>query len=607
MLKRFTTATAALLLSTTPVTVLAGSSETLTANTDTPTSGQGEIEGKDEIVYANLFADGSMEQMYVVNSLDIKQPGTVTDYGSYEEVINLTDVSDIEHSGDEIHVEASDDPFFYQGNLHRDTPLPWQIDIQYELDGEEVEPHDLIGQSGQFGMSISVSENEDVEGGFFENYMVQISVPFKSERVDQIDAPDATVAHAGKDKQLTYTVMPEEEEQFELSAHISNFEFDGIEIAALPASISIDSPDTDELTEGFDSLTGAISELRSGLSDVQTGTEDLTSGLVELSDGSSDYASGMQVTADAGSELAGGSQDIQQGLQELNSALSGADLDVDFGAGDELFGALDELSGGMRSLSNGLDELGSGHSQAYEALESAIGGIPEANISEEELQTLFAENPESETVGKLVEQYEAAQTVKATHAAVKEGLSAIQPAAEEMGGAARDMAGGIDELNDQLKQELGSFDGAEGLNELAIGIDTLANEYSTFHSGLVEYTDGVSELNSSYSGINDGIAETAGEVPALSNGIGEIHAGMGELQEATEEIPDQMQEEIDEMISQYDKSDYDAVSFVAPEKGNVNSVQFVIQTASLTLPEEEDEPVEDEDNSFWDRLLQLFQ
>jgi len=69
-----------------------------------------------------------------------------------------------------------------------------------------------------------------------------------------------------------------------------------------------------------------------------------------------------------------------------------------------------------------------------------------------------------------------------------------------------------------------------------------------------------------------------------------------------------MQEEIDEMISQYDKSDFDPVSFVSEENDEItNSVQFVIQTDSIQ-PEEDSEEVEEEEENegFWDRLLNLF-
>lgn len=83
---------------------------------------------------------------------------------------------------------------------------------------------------------------------------------------------------------------------------------------------------------------------------------------------------------------------------------------------------------------------------------------------------------------------------------------------------------------------------------------------------------------------------------------------MSELETATSDIPEQMQEEIDEMISQYDKSDFEAISFVSAENNElVNNVQFVIQTEGIVLPDDTEEASEeDDDPSIWQRFLALF-
>ena len=45
---------------------------------------------KNEIVYANLEADGSGRQVIVVNRFESDEAQTVTDYGSYDKLTNLT-------------------------------------------------------------------------------------------------------------------------------------------------------------------------------------------------------------------------------------------------------------------------------------------------------------------------------------------------------------------------------------------------------------------------------------------------------------------------------------------------------------------------------------
>ncbi|GAF13159.1 hypothetical protein JCM19046_768 [Bacillus sp. JCM 19046] len=570
--------------------------------------GDGSIKSKDEVVYANLLASGAINELYIVNALDIEEEGLIVDYGSYDRLINLTSMADINQDGDEIQFEASEGMFYYQGNINQDPQLPWNFDMTYLLDGNEVEPADLIGSSGSFELIIDVTQNETMEQTFSENYLLQLSLPLQSDKFNQIEAPDATVANAGKNKQVVYTVMPDEDASLKLSADVTEFEFEGIEISALPSSFSVDAPDTEQLTGEMDSLTGAISDLTSGLGDVRSGLSDFTSGLNQLEEGSSSFQSGLSETATAGSDLVSASESIQAGLNELNTALQDNDTDLNIDFGDGLFDALDGFSEGLGDISTGISELGGHYEQAYQALDEAITAIPEGELSEEEIGELYAANPESEALNTLVDSYVAAQTVKGTYEQVQEGLAAVKPALDDLRTGVDEVSGGFDQFAASLNEATESLDIGDEFTQLIDGIDELATNYGSFHSGLTEYTGGVSELSNSYSSIHSGIGDSKDGATELDGGMGELHSGMQELEEATAGIPEQMQEEIDAMISQYDKSDYESSSFVSDANNDaINSVQFVIQTERLALPEEEDTAqTEEEEPGLWQRFLQLF-
>src|SRR5699024_154047 len=62
----------------------------------------GEFSTKDEVVYGKLEANGSVQNMYVVNSFQITEPGEFVDYGDYEDVRNLTNLSEIDQRNSEI-------------------------------------------------------------------------------------------------------------------------------------------------------------------------------------------------------------------------------------------------------------------------------------------------------------------------------------------------------------------------------------------------------------------------------------------------------------------------------------------------------------------------
>src|SRR5699024_7614983 len=78
----------------------------------------GKYSTKDEVIYGKLDMNGKIDNMYVVNTFHITNPGEIVDYGDYTNIRNLTDLSDIHQSGaHEVHFQADEDEFYYQGEL----------------------------------------------------------------------------------------------------------------------------------------------------------------------------------------------------------------------------------------------------------------------------------------------------------------------------------------------------------------------------------------------------------------------------------------------------------------------------------------------------------
>src|SRR5699024_3093762 len=93
--------------------------------------GPGNYSAKDEVIYGKTEANGNINNMYVVNSFHITEPGEIIDYGDYTTVRNLTDLSDIKQTSDgEVHFQTEEEEFYFQGEL-KNQALPWDIEITY--------------------------------------------------------------------------------------------------------------------------------------------------------------------------------------------------------------------------------------------------------------------------------------------------------------------------------------------------------------------------------------------------------------------------------------------------------------------------------------------
>lgn len=566
----------------------------------------GTVSSKDEVVYATLSATGDRQEIYIVNALDIEKPGKIVDYGAYASLKNLTDLSDIKQNENKVEITAPEGKFYYQGNTN-DMSLPWDISISYSINGEELSPEELVGKEGKVKIRIETSTNEKGDQAFAENYLLQISLPFDSDVFSNIKADDGMIANAGKDKQVTFTVMPGQEEAFIVEGDVIDFELDGIDITGVPSSMSIDTPDVDEMTDEMKTLSEAIADINDGVVDFERGIAELNVGASDLEDGSRKYKDGITNLDDSSAELVDGSKEIEKALERVNQSLGEAN-ELDIGDMNEVAEGLTEISNGLDEVASGFTELKEGYNEAYGALSEAMDNIP-ADVTAEEISELYASGADKKVLGKLLETYEAALTAKGIHSdeGVQKVFTAVVPSLNMSIESLTQMSTNIEFIANELSSALENNDIADGITQLQEGIAMLSSEYKNFHSGLVDYTEGVSQLSKTYQDLHNGIVELSKGTKLLVSGVGELHDGTTALHDATSDLPDQMTEEIDQMIADYDKSDFEAVSFVSTKNENVNSVQFVLKTESIKHEEAEkvEEP-EEKKKGFWEKLIDLF-
>lgn len=572
---------------------------------------KGKYDTKDEAIYGNLDLKGSLNDIYVVNTFHVKKTGNIADHGDYTDVRNLTDLTDMEQDGNKVRFQAKkeDADFNYQGFLKK-QPLPWNIDVTYLLDGDVVDPDDLAGKNGSLEIQIETSANEDVDKTFFEYYMLQISLTLDPEVFEDIQAPDATKAKEGKNTNLTFTVMPEEEEDFIVSANVSDLEMDPIDINATPANMPIDDPDLGDMKDDIQSLADAIEDVDGGVGGLRDGISDLNDGATELRSGSTEYQNGINELDESSGELVNGSAQIRDTLNQVNNAVQG-DIDIpDLGEFEEFPEHLRNLSDGLQDVADNLDNSRNDYDDAFDKLKSRIDDLPEDAISEDDIEKLLdeIEDAESEDVAReLKEAYDTAKELKEEFPDIDEVFDSVEGILDDAHDSAQEMADNVAELATTIEAGMDQMDGLDSLTELQEGLSTMASEYQSFHNGLVEYTDGVGELASSYSEIDNGIDGLADGSGQLENGADDLKEGTQELRDETKDMPDEMQSEVDEMLDEFDMSDFEPVSFVSDKNKDVDVVQFILQTESIEIdePEKKDDD-EEEEKSIWERFLDLF-
>lgn len=81
----------------------------------------------------------------------------------------------ITQNDDKVTFSSNSNKVYYQGDLE-DVQIPWDISIKYYLDGVEYSPKDIANKSGKLEIKFKISQNNECNSTFFENYAVQCSL-----------------------------------------------------------------------------------------------------------------------------------------------------------------------------------------------------------------------------------------------------------------------------------------------------------------------------------------------------------------------------------------------------------------------------------------------
>ncbi len=561
------------------------------------------IDSKDEVVYATLDCNGEAIEAYVVNILDVVSAGSFTDFGTYSSVENLTTTDAVQYKNDAITGYANEGKFYYQGNIDY-AKLPWNIDITYTLNGNEVLADNLSGASGRLGINIKTSKAPNINPAFYDHYILQMSVTLSTSKCSNIEAQGATIANSGTDKLVTITALPGKDSDNTVTADVQNFSMPGISINAVPYNMDIDMPDTSEMTGQFSTLSDGIAQLDGGVAMLKDGAAQFADGQALITDGSIEIMDGLEQLNLASDTIVQGSKEIKEALVLISDTISKSLTEEDIQDIKDLYDELGNLNEILKDVPAVLEGMNSASTALLNALKIAIDAIPDNTVTNEEILELYNNNPGSAALNTLVQTYYAAQTVKTTFDALG---PALESSNESMAATMRILSTEIETLTKQADKLLQNQEMIEQLNLLKEGLKLLADNYKEFDAGIVQFTDGISTLADNYPEFDAGLSDAADGFSQLKDGIDALNSGSHQLYNGTKDLPQVVENAINSMTAEYDHSDFSPVSYTSEKNVNIGSVQFVFSTNPISEPPAKDaEDEESKELTIIDRIVNLF-
>ena len=324
---------------------------------------------KEEVIYVRLHSDGSVDEIYVVNSFTLDMNREIIDYGNYSHVQNLSNMDVVRLADGIVTIDTQDDKLYYEGFL-MDAQLPWEFTISYRLDGKEIRPEELGGKSGLLKLEISSAFNPRGNREFFDRYCLQVAVSLDSSICRNITADAGTIAAAGGNRQINFIVFPGKETVMELSTDVTDFKMPSITIAGVTMNMDFDFDDVDmsdiqELIDGLIELDDGVQELLDGIFEMRDGVRELYDGSVEFADGMGEFEEGVFELKDGVGELKDGTLELKDGVEELKDGVI------------ELADGTQELKDGVIELRDGVYEMADGMDEMVEGLDELVDGVRE--------------------------------------------------------------------------------------------------------------------------------------------------------------------------------------------------------------------------------------
>ena len=247
--------------------------------------------------YGNL-TDGSVVKSYRTNGI-----ATVTDYGDYDEVINLTDGTAPSQTGGKtvFQLDESDLPntFYFEGKTAKPfAQLPWTLSVSYTLNGVPTKAEDLAGKTGVVEINLDAVPNEGASEYARNNYTLEAMAVFNQDDILSLEAPGAQVQLIGNLRAVLFIGLPGEECHYTIRVGSDDFSFGGMTFLMVPATLSQLEEITklserkDDLEENYNKLSGSMDSLLDAMASMTGSLNASASGLDQLNQARNIFSNG---------------------------------------------------------------------------------------------------------------------------------------------------------------------------------------------------------------------------------------------------------------------------------------------------------------------------
>lgn len=333
----------------------------------------------DEAYYATLDYYGNLQSGSVVKSYCTNGAASLVDYGTYDDVVNLTDGLEPVQADNTVEFDFADSSpnrFYFEGKTEEPfAKLPWTLSVSYRLNGVQVSAEDLAGQTGLVEINIDAVPNAGASEYAQNNFVLEAASLFNADDIVSLEAPGAQIQLIGNLRMVLFMALPGQEEHFTIRVGANDFAFDGLTFMMEPATLM-------QLDQ--------LSTLRDAKDDIENSYQDINTSLDAILNALDGMSGSLNATADGLDQLDAARAQIAAGKGSVYKSADGAlnDLTGISDAMQPIGGYLDSASQALTKTTGLLTQLTSNATALKEQLTKTQTAITSIQKDVENLQTL---------------------------------------------------------------------------------------------------------------------------------------------------------------------------------------------------------------------------
>ena len=351
----------------------------------------------DENMYVNLDYYGNVDRVNVVKGCDLNGQTTITDYGDYTAVTNMSDYTEPVIEGNKVTWNVSPDykgRFYYKGELDaKKVALPWNFDVSYKLNGVPKNADELAGASGLIEIHIDAKFNDSAEVNEYykNNFVLAVAVMLDTNECYSLEADGAQKQTIGSNSAVVFTALPGEDGDFTVRIGTDSFETSGVFMAMTPLTGS-DLEHVTDLKDAKDTWKESGDEMHDSMQQMALSVEAMRDGINSLQNGMNSAESARQTWSGAKDSILEGNDRAIETLSAVSDQLEAMIPHIETAkeAADTAHDSLGDIVDTVREMQDPLNKLHSALKGVKSGSEDMASAVPSLNTLMQQIITLDA-------------------------------------------------------------------------------------------------------------------------------------------------------------------------------------------------------------------------